>query len=178
MANLWLFGSVVRGSLEEKPASNALLRTTMAATRIDGGTKDNVLPREARAVVNVRIAPHDSIDGVVRYVREVIANDRIDVHTKPGGSEPSAMSRLGTRGYQLLETTIRRLDPQVIVAPGLVIGWTDSRNYSEVANDTYRFAPLRLRDEDLERIHGADERISIDGYADAVGFYWLLIQAL
>jgi carboxypeptidase PM20D1 len=45
-----------------------------------------------------------------------------------------------------------------------------------VAEQSYRFVPLRLAPEDLKRIHGTDERISIDGYLDVVRFFVQLLR--
>jgi len=55
--NLWLFGPLVQRRLAAQPATDAALRTTIAATVIAGGDRDNVLPRRARAVVNLRVHP-------------------------------------------------------------------------------------------------------------------------
>lgn len=69
MANLWLFRPLVERQLARRPAANALLRTTTAATLIEGGVKDNILPARARAVVNFRIRPGDTIASVTDHVR-------------------------------------------------------------------------------------------------------------
>ena len=63
-----------------------------------------------------------------------------------------------------------------MVAPGLVIGRTDSRRYVNVAENSYRFLPMRLGREDLKRIHGTDERIAVDNYLDIVRFYIQLLR--
>ncbi|MBI4254588.1 MAG: peptidase dimerization domain-containing protein, partial [Candidatus Rokubacteria bacterium] len=59
-ANLWLFGPLVRRQLARSPATNAAIRTTSAVTIVKGGTRDNVLPKSASAVVNFRILPGES----------------------------------------------------------------------------------------------------------------------
>ncbi len=53
---------------------------------------------------------------------------------------------------------------------------TDSRHYAAIADDIYRFLPLRVTAEDLERIHGIDERIAVEDYADLIGFLARLIR--
>ena len=52
-----------------------------------------------------------------------------------------------------------------------MLGGTDSRHFERIADDVYRFLPVRIRNEDLPRFHGVDERISVEGYADSVRFY-------
>ena len=61
------------------------------------------------------------------------------------------------------------------MAPFLVVATTDSRYYRRLSENVYRFQPVRLRQEDLARIHGTNERISIEGYADGIRFYRQLI---
>ena len=63
------------------------------------------------------------------------------------------------------------------MAPCLVMGLTDSRHYAGIAQNIYRFAPLRLRPEDLARIHGANERVSIGDYTNSVRFFATLMAA-
>ncbi len=62
------------------------------------------------------------------------------------------------------------------MAPGLVIGATDSRHFVNVTENSYRFLPMRLGPKDLKRIHGTDERIAVDNYLEIVRFYIQLLQ--
>ena len=70
-----------------------------------------------------------------------------------------------------LERAIRRVVPEAIVAPYQVVVATDSRYFAGLAENVYRFLPLRLAPSDLERIHGTDERIAISEYERAIRFY-------
>ncbi len=71
---------------------------------------------------------------------------------------------------------MRQIFPETVVAPGLVIGATDSRHFVNVAENSYRFLPMRLGRKDLKRIHGTDERIAVDNYLEIVRFYIQLLQ--
>ncbi len=77
----------------------------------------------------------------------------------------------------LFLNTLRLSSRQLIVAPlaGLMIGATDSRHMVALADDVYRFSPVRARAEDLPRFHGTDERISVANYVDLIRFYQTLI---
>lgn len=178
MANLWLFKPLVERKLSASPNTNAAIRTTTAATIIEGGLKENVLPSRARAVVNFRILPGDSIERVSSHVRETINDPRIKVN-KFGviASEPSAVSDINAAGFQIIQRTIRQLFPEVSVAPALVIGATDSRHYAKLTNNIYRFSPLRVRADDSKRFHGINERIAVVDYAGCVRFYYHLIKS-
>ena len=72
LANLWLTRPLIAKSLGDSPTTAAALRTTTAPTMIEGGVKTNVLPQSASAVVNYRIHPRDSVDGVLTRARAQI----------------------------------------------------------------------------------------------------------
>jgi carboxypeptidase PM20D1 len=175
-ANLWLFRPLVERQLAAQPPTNAATRTTTAATIIEGGVKDNVLPSKARAVVNFRILPGDSIESVMAHVTRTINDPQVKVaRYGENANEPSAVSDTGSAAYQNLERTIRQTFQGTIVAPSQVIGATDTRHYSALSNNIYRFVPMIVRSEDLKRIHGTDERISVENYAQCIRFYHQLI---
>ncbi len=139
--------------------------------------KANVLPIEARAVVNARILPGDSVAGVIDYIRKTTADARIKVTPlNDSFSEPTAVSNIESPNFGMLQRTIRQVFPDVVVAPGLVVGATDSRHYAALTDNIYRFVPMRLGPTDIRRIHGTDERISVENYAQIVGFYVQLIR--
>jgi carboxypeptidase PM20D1 len=175
-ANLWLFRPLVLTQLTRAPASNALVRTTTAATCIHGGVKNNVLPSEARAVVNFRLRPGDSVEEVLAHVRATVDDERVEVRALPGHREASPTAPTDTEAYRALERTIRRLFPSAIVAPTLVVGGTDSRYYSALSPNVYRFSPMVVTREDLERFHGTDERLSVEAWSGMVRFYRELLR--
>jgi carboxypeptidase PM20D1 len=175
-ANLWLTRALVMRNLEGSPATNAMVRTTTAATIFQAGAKDNVLPSHARAVINFRILPSDSITGVVEHVRRVIDDMRVEVSTVGSFSaEPSAVSSTESESFRTLERTIRSITPDAIVAPYLVVVVTDARYYGDLSRNIFRFLPVRLTSRDLQRMHGTDECIAVRNYETAVRIYRHLI---
>ncbi|WP_046114628.1 M20 family peptidase [Aquincola tertiaricarbonis] len=178
LSNLWLFGPLVRHQLEQGPSTNAMLRSTSALTVVAAGNKANVLPGEATANVNVRLLPGDTVAAAVDHARQVVANPAVEVATAPGmQSEASPVSPVESPSYRLIERTVRELFPGTVVAPGLMIGATDSRHLLGLADQVYRFSPVRARAEDLPRFHGTNERISTSNLAELVAFYHRLLVA-
>jgi carboxypeptidase PM20D1 len=168
-ANLWLAGPLVRRKLAQDPATDAMIRTTTAPTIFQAGTKDNVLPSTAKAVVNFRIIQGDSVAGMVEYVRRAIDDARIAVTL--GGrfsAEPSRVSSDTSAAYRALGDAIRSVDTLAVVAPFLVVVVTDSRYFADLGQHVLRFLPIRMRPRDLQRIHGVDERVSIADYERAI----------
>jgi carboxypeptidase PM20D1 len=175
-ANLWLTRPVVMRSLEGIPTTNAMVRTTAAPTIFQAGTKDNILPTYARAVVNFRILPGDTVADVLEHVRNVVSDERIAVKTAGRfSSEPSNVSSTDSTIYRTLERTIRKVAPDAIVAPYLVVVVTDARYYSDLTKNTFRFLPIRLTSEDLKRMHGINERLAVSHYESAIRMYRQLI---
>jgi carboxypeptidase PM20D1 len=171
-ANLWLTRPLLLGKLEGSPTTNAMVRTTTAATIFQAGEKENVMPSHARAVVNFRILPGDSVTDVVDHARRVINDSRVEVRVAAGFSaEPSAVSSAESVSFRKLERAIRSTNPDAIVAPYLVVVVTDSRHYANLTSNIFRFQPLRVSPDDLERMHGSNERVAVSDYERAIGVY-------
>ena len=176
MANLWLFKPVVEKMLEKGAATNAMLRTTTALTIVNAGNKENVLPGKAEAVVNFRILPGDTAATVQAHVQRVMADERITVQVLGTAAEASKVSSPRSDSYRLIERTVREVFPDSLVTPGLVLAGTDSRHFQDLADDVYRFMPIRFKPDDLPRVHGTNERISGAQLVDMVRFYHRLLQ--
>lgn len=175
-ANRWLFDPVIERQLTTSPATDAMLRTTTAVTMLEGSPKDNVLPSQARAVVNFRILPGDSVAGVVDRVRRIVDNPRVEVRPLAFTTEPSLVSPTNDAAWALLERSIRQVYGDAVVAPYLVLGGTDSRYFRELTPNVYRFAAVRIEVADLPRIHGTNERISVASYLEGVRFLAQLLR--
>jgi carboxypeptidase PM20D1 len=130
-ANLNWTEGLLKWQMSQDPASNALLRTTFAPTVVGGGFKENVLPSRSSAKINCRILPGETVESVTRYVQSVINDERIEISPSKTGQagDPPPVSSTETFGYQTIQTTIRQIFPEAVVAPSLVIGATDSRHY-------------------------------------------------
>jgi carboxypeptidase PM20D1 len=176
LTNRWLFGRLIEHQLLASPTTAALLRTTTAETIVRGGDKDNVLPGTAEAWVNFRLLPGDTVADVVTHVRRVVADPGIEIGVEPDASPASPVSATRGEGYRLVERSLRALESDVVVAPGLMLGASDSRHMRPIADGVYGFSPVRAQGADLARFHGTDERISVANYAALIGFYERLIR--
>ncbi|MEQ9365940.1 MAG: M20 family peptidase, partial [Leptospirales bacterium] len=175
-ANLWLLGPLVETIMTGKDQTNAAVRTTLAATMIRGSNKDNVLPARAVAVINMRIHPRDTIADVVEHVTRVVGDERVRIRVMEGAQEPSRVSSPDSPRYAVFRNSIREVFPEAAVAPALFIAISDTRHFKDLSDNIYRFQPLIMKSEDLPRIHGVDERISIEAYIRYVQFYGQLLR--
>jgi carboxypeptidase PM20D1 len=176
LSNLWLFRPVVERMLANQPSTNALMRTTTAMTIVNGGNKENVLPGRADAVVNFRILPGDTVQGVTEHVRRVVADERVKVEPVAEGGEASPVSSTASDSYRHIERAIREVFPGAVVAPGLMLAGTDAKHFVGLADQIYRFSPVRAGPAELSRPHGTDERLSVDNLAEMIRFYHRLLQ--
>jgi carboxypeptidase PM20D1 len=152
------------------------VRTTTAATVFQAGERENVLPGVASALINFRLLPGDSSAQVQAHVQHVLAGLDVQVTHEPQLIEASRVSSSNTAAYRLLAHTLRELQPDVVVAPGLLVGGTDSRHFAEVSESIFRFSPVHAGPSDLARFHGTNERISIDNYVQMIQFYERLLR--
>lgn len=177
-ANLWLFRPLVEWQMAQAPRTDAILRTTTAPTMFHAGVKENQLPTSARAVVNFRILPGDTIDDVLAHVGRVVADPQVQVRVLGRADDPSPVSDVDAPAFAYLNRTIRSVNPDAVVAPFLVLGATDARFYSGLTPNVYRFLPMRTRPDDVPRFHGLNERIGIDNYVGMIRFYAELLGNL
>jgi carboxypeptidase PM20D1 len=177
LSNLWLTSPLVLRGAADRPETNAMVRTTTAPTIVEAGVKDNVLPSHARAVVNFRVLPGDSIATVTAFVQKVIADDRVVVtKLERSLSEPAPFASTEQGGYRVISDMLHELFPDAVVVPGIMNGATDSRHFLGLASDIYRFLPTVLLKSDLPRIHGTDERASVSDLATTVRAYRRIIR--
>lgn len=174
-ANRWLFGGLIESALANNDGTRAMLRTTVAPTMLSASVKENVLPIEAIATVNLRVHPRDSIEGISEHLQTAINDERVQVRVRRA-QPASRVSSAKAEGFQSLAQAAQQTFGPTIVAPGLTIAGTDSRRYEEIAENSYRFNPMLVTKEDTGGIHGTDERISIENMVNATDFYRLLIE--
>jgi len=176
--NMWLFGPVVQHVLASSPDTNALLRTTAAATIFRAGTKDNIMPSRAEAVVNFRILPGDTIVSVTEHVREVVHDPRVKLRPIGGEppTEPSKRCSPDSQNFKRLQRTVSQVYPDAVSVPFVYIAASDTKHYASITKDVYRFLPILAETSDLERIHGTNERVGVQNFAKAVQYYAQLLR--
>ena len=141
---------------------NAFLRTTCVATLLEGGHARNALPQMARAVVNCRILPEDSVDDVQRTLMQVLASDKISVRAT-NEVVASPPSPLNAELFAQVERITAEMWPGALVIPTMGAGATDSRWLRNAGIPSYGVSGLFLAE---SRAHGRDERIGVkDLYA-------------
>jgi len=178
LANADILKGLLIKALEKLPETNALIRTTHAATIIEGGIKDNILPASASATVNMRLLPGDTIEGAMAHFGKAINDPRvkIEVANETSGWEASKVSSIEESAYLTLELVVRQMFDNVPVAPFVFLAATDSRHYQPICNNIYKFSPYLISPEDQSGVHGINERISQDSLVKMAAFYQRLMR--
>lgn len=175
LANQWITAPIVRRMLEASPETNAFIRTTTAPTMMWGSSKDNVLPAEAGMVINFRILPGETVETVIDRVKRVINDDRIEVRVYGFTSNPSPVSDPKSPEFALLHESIRQIFPDVYVVPFPMIAATDSRHFSDVSPNVFKFSPTDLNEKESVSFHGIDEQLRAEVYIRGIQFYRQLL---
>jgi carboxypeptidase PM20D1 len=174
VANPWLFKPMLIRQIGATPAGAALLHTTIAPTMLKGSPKENVLPQDATAWINYRIAPGDTSAAVMARAREATAGMPVTLSWAQTPVEPSPVSSTASSGWKMVAAVAEKVTGAP-VAPSLVTAGTDSRYLQRVAQDVYRFEPMVLSLKDVEMIHGTNEHLTLENLRQAIEFYQRLI---
>ena len=174
MANRWLFEPLIIGRVSATPTGAALLHTTIAPTMLRGSPKENVLPQDATAWINYRIAPGDTSESVLAHTRAALGELPVELAWVKPPVEPSPISSTRSRGWSVLAALAGELS-RAPVSPGLVTAATDSRHLQAVATDVYRFMPMTFSLSTTKMIHGTDEHMTLSNLESAVQFYARLV---
>jgi carboxypeptidase PM20D1 len=176
VANRWLFGGMVISRMSQSPASEAMLHTTIAPTMLTGSPKENVLPQTATALINYRIAPWNTSQEVLTRARAATKRLPVEVtFSERAPQEPSPVSSSDSPGWNLIAATALADHPGTLISPYLVVAGTDSKNFSGVSDDVYRFQAISLASGDIKMIHGTNEHMTLANLESLVRFYARLI---
>jgi acetylornithine deacetylase/succinyl-diaminopimelate desuccinylase-like protein len=162
-------------SVQEKlrtmmPAYNSMLRTSIAPTIIKGGFRNNVIPAEAEATLDVRALPDEDIDAMVATLRQLIDDPAVAV-MPPRGRPIAPPSELDTDMFRALEQAQAKLFPSAVTLPVMLTGATDSAQLRAKGVQAYGLGSV-VTDEERARVHGNDERLSVDGIGKFVEFVY------
>ncbi len=147
--------------LTRQPETNAMLRNLVTATQLSGSDKQNVIPGKAEAGLDVRLLPDEDPEVFVAELRRIIADDRVEIEL-PFRPEKSSVSPFEGGFFAVLEKVLQRHVPGSIVVPMQTPGGTDSRFFRQRGVAAYGLMPIAIDRGELYRMHGIDERISLE----------------
>ncbi|MBR5125381.1 MAG: M20/M25/M40 family metallo-hydrolase [Oscillospiraceae bacterium] len=175
-ANLWCFGWVL--DLLGKSSGgemNALLRTTVAFTQMEGSSARNVIPPEAKMVANMRLNPADSVASALEYLKKTVNDPSVEI-TALESFEPSRISETDCEAWDKVASAVAETWRGCIVSPYLMVQCSDSRHWGRISDKVYRFSAMDMTAQERATIHGNNERIRLESIARATEFYIRLMK--
>lgn len=177
-ANLWCFGGLLAANAGRLGAElNAMMRTTMAFTMARGSKQANVLPNEATATVNLRLLNTTTVDAAAEHLRRAIGDPDVEVRVLEG-MNASPYADLDGAAWKTVAAAVGETWRQAIVSPYLMIACSDSRHFSAICKNVFKFSAMELSAEQRGLIHNDNERIRVDKIGETVEFFTRLIQKL
>jgi len=135
-----------------------MLTNTVTPTRLEAGTKVNVIPNQATATIDARILPGETPEAFRDKLQSMVGPDvELEIIM---ASQPN-QSPLNTRFYQIMAGVLKKHHPNAIVTPIMSAGATDSRFFRGQGIPAYGLIPILLPEADLSGLHGNDERIPL-----------------
>jgi acetylornithine deacetylase/succinyl-diaminopimelate desuccinylase-like protein len=162
--------------LTSRPDYNAQMRTTCVATMLDAGHAENALPQTARATVNCRVLPGDSVDEVTRTLAAVIADEKVAIIPK-GVAVESPPSAINPEVMQAITRLSVEMWPGVPVNGAMSAGYTDNRWLRHAGIQAYGVSGL-FSDPGNNGVHGKNEQIGAKALFDSKEFLYRLVKAL
>ena len=175
--NLWCFGPVAKLACKKSKTAAALFRTSMAFTQLWGSNGSNVLAKEAKANVNVRLAPGWSCQRAIDYIVKAAGDENLTAEAT-FANEPTKVTNPTGKYWNLINSSVSSNFENTVSAPYLMLGGTDSRYFGEIADNIYKFSPIMCKGGLLGTIHSENERNRIENIEPLINFFAKIIYNL
>jgi len=153
---------------EMNPMWNSMMRDTIAPTILQAGVRVNVIPSEAKAMLNVRLLPGDTITALVNELNKLVNDPQVKLEVLPEGGLATPDSSMETPLYALITQQCAKEFGGAPVLPFLSTGATDSAQLRLHNVQAYGLRPIPMTEEDDSRVHGDNERIPLAAFVKGV----------
>jgi acetylornithine deacetylase/succinyl-diaminopimelate desuccinylase-like protein len=150
------------------PMWNSMMRDTIAPTILQAGVRANVIPSEARAVLNVRLLPGDTIDVLLKDLNKLVSDPTVKLEVLPDAGMAAPNSSMDTEFYALITKMCAKEFGGAPVLPFMSTGATDSAQLRLHNVQAYGLRPIPMTEEDYARVHGDEERLPLASFAKGV----------
>jgi len=153
---------------DASPLWNSMLRDTISPTVLTAGFANNVIPPEARANLNVRLLPGDTIDTVLKDLNKLVNDPLVKLEVQPNAGLAAPPSSLESDFYAVITKVVTQEFAGAPALPFQSTWLTDSAQLRLHNVQAYGLVPFPLAQEDLRRMHGDDERIPLASFDKGV----------
>lgn len=165
----------IRWISNANPVWDAMLRDTIAPTMLQAGIRPNVIPAEARGVVNIRLMPGNLLEPLVSKLQQAVNDPEIRFETEPDGGQQVPSSSLSSDLYNSITRVAGQDFPGAAVLPYMSTFFTDSAQLRLRNVQAYGLLPFPLTEEDALRMHGDNERIQLDSFRKGLEFLYHVV---
>lgn len=168
-----LFSRRLLFRLMRTPTGRAISSTQLALWKQSG---DALLRHIPTLHYSASVLPGDSTEELFDRVRRIIAGKPVTL-TLGCMEEPGAHAPARGPAWEALVTAIEVHFPGMRIVPALLAGGTDARHMESLCPQVYRFSPFVFPPEEMRRMHGTDERLSLDNLRLGMSFFRQMLQA-
>lgn len=164
---------------EHEPQHYSMLRTSISPNIVQGGYRYNVIPSDAEARLDVRVAPGEDVPALFREMKAIINDPAVEIINGGGTRPPGAPSPVDNDAFRILERTLKS-HYGVPVLPSMGTGASDSAQLRSKGIHAYGIGPaVDVEDGPLGfGPHSDQERILVTELHRFVRFHWDAVLAL
>ena len=170
-ANLWLFGGILKRVLPKiNPTAGGMVGTVCTFQKIQGGMTDKVCTANAL----LRHNSEEDLDRELEAFRAIAKKYGVEVEIehrefyKPADTQSPA--------YAYTMETLAKVFPRFPAAPYILPAGTDAWKLTPVCDCVLRFAPTRMRSNQLGSIHAVNENLDVSAVYEAAAFYRTFVE--
>ncbi|HXN52115.1 MAG TPA: M20/M25/M40 family metallo-hydrolase [Candidatus Acidoferrum sp.] len=153
---------------DANPQWGSMMRDSIAPTMLSAGVRANVIPGEARAMLNIRLLPGDTIDVLLGALTKLVNDPQVRFEVQPNAGLAAPTSSLESDFYAVINKVASQDFGGAPVLPFQSTWATDSSQLRLHNVQAYGLWPFPVTDEDLKRMHGDDERLSVASFNKGV----------
>ena len=158
------------------PQMSAMLRNTISLNILNSGDKTNVIPSKAQAELDIRLLPGTEPDTFIAEVKKRLADESIRV--EPLKKSSASRSPMDTDDFATIQNAYLAHYPNALTVASLLFGSSDSRFFRSKGIPCYGVCPMLVSLEEFNRVHGIDERVSVDSMLEGIRVYTDMVKKL
>ncbi len=153
---------------DANPQWASMMHDSIAPTMLSAGVRANVIPGEARAMLNIRLLPGDTIDVLLGALTKLVNDPQVRFEVQPNAGLAAPTSSLESDLYAVITKVASQEFGAAPVLPYQSTWATDSSQLRLHSVQAYGLWPFPVTDEDLTRMHSDDERLSVASFNKGV----------
>jgi acetylornithine deacetylase/succinyl-diaminopimelate desuccinylase-like protein len=161
---------------DANPVWSAMLRDTIAPTMLEAGIRPNVVPSEARGVLNIRLLPGNVVTPLLGKLQTLVNDPLVRFEVQPNAGETAPSSSTTSDLYNTIARVAKQQFPGAVVVPEMSTSATDSIPLRLRNVQAYGMLPFPINEEDRTRMHADDERIPVDSFRKGIDFLYAIVS--